>query len=80
MGNKGGRCLGLTILPPSCANCLEILEPQSPGTHRACPALYMDYFTFTVYIKDPIDRVISSDTCTSVSLFMLEADHPLFYV
>jgi hypothetical protein len=30
---KGGRCLGLTTLPPSCADCLEtvgvnILEPK----------------------------------------------------
>ena len=23
-GGKGGRCVGLAILPPSCANCLEI--------------------------------------------------------
>jgi hypothetical protein len=29
---KGGRCVGLTTLPPSCANCLEIWEPQPPGT------------------------------------------------
>jgi len=27
-----GRCAGLTILPPSCANCNEIGEPQSPAT------------------------------------------------
>ena len=26
-GGKGGRCLGLTILPPSYADCLEIQEP-----------------------------------------------------
>jgi hypothetical protein len=26
-GVKGGRSLGLTILPSSCANCLEILGP-----------------------------------------------------
>jgi hypothetical protein len=25
VGDKGGRCIGLTILPSSCANCLEIL-------------------------------------------------------
>ena len=25
---KGGRCVGLTTLPPSCADCLEIWEPQ----------------------------------------------------
>ena len=36
---KGGRCVGLTTLPPSCADCLEIWEPQPPGTLRACPGL-----------------------------------------
>jgi len=39
--NKGkdGRCLGLTTLPPSCADCLEIWEPQPPGTLCASPGL-----------------------------------------
>ena len=41
LGNKGGRCVGLTTLPPSCADCLEIWEPQPPGTLSACPGLYM---------------------------------------
>jgi hypothetical protein len=36
---KGGRCLGLTTLPRLCADCLEIWEPQPPGTLRACPGL-----------------------------------------
>jgi hypothetical protein len=26
---KGGRCVGLTTLPPSCADCLEILAASS---------------------------------------------------
>jgi hypothetical protein len=39
LGGKGGRCLRLTTLPPSCADCLEIWEPQPPGTLRACPGL-----------------------------------------
>jgi hypothetical protein len=26
-GSKDGRCLRVTTLPPSCAVCLEILEP-----------------------------------------------------
>ena len=39
LGGKGGRCVGLTTLPPSCADCLEILEPQPPGTLRACPVM-----------------------------------------
>jgi len=33
---KGGRCVGLTTLLPSCADCLEIWEPQPPGTLRVC--------------------------------------------
>jgi len=33
-GGKGGRCLRLTTLPPSCADCLEIWEPQPPGILR----------------------------------------------
>jgi hypothetical protein len=36
---KGGRRVGLTILPPSCADNLEIWEPQLLGTLRACPGL-----------------------------------------
>jgi hypothetical protein len=35
---KGGRCVGLTTLTPSCAECLEIYKPQFPGTLRACQA------------------------------------------
>jgi hypothetical protein len=27
---KDGRCVGLTTLPPSYADCLEIWEPQTP--------------------------------------------------
>ena len=35
LGGKGGRCVGLTTLPPSCADCLTIgslnlLEPSRP--------------------------------------------------
>ena len=46
LGGKGGRCVGLTIFPHSCADCLEIWEPQTPGTLRACPCLYRVCFTF----------------------------------
>ena len=41
-GSKGGRCIGLTTLLPSFADCLEIWEPQPP---RARPGLYRDCFT-----------------------------------
>jgi hypothetical protein len=42
---KSGRWLGLITLPPSCVDCLEIWEPQTPGTLRACPGLYRDCLT-----------------------------------
>ena len=47
-GGKGGRCVGLTTLPPSCADCLEIWVPRPSGTLRACPGQYRDCFTFYI--------------------------------
>jgi hypothetical protein len=46
----------MTNLPPSCADCHEILEPQPPGTLRACPGLYKYGFTITVFKKKKSDR------------------------
>jgi hypothetical protein len=46
LGGKCDRCVGLTTLPPSCADCPEIWEPQPPGTLRACPGLYKVSCTF----------------------------------
>jgi hypothetical protein len=46
MGDKGGRWIGLTALPPSCAYCLEICEPQNTGILRVCPELYRFIFMF----------------------------------
>jgi hypothetical protein len=36
LGGKNYRCLGLTTLPPSCANCLETWWPHTPGTLWNC--------------------------------------------
>jgi hypothetical protein len=41
---KGGRYVGLTTLPPSCADCLEIRGGSTPGNLRAYPGLYTDCF------------------------------------
>jgi len=35
MGDRGGRCVGVTTLPPLCADCLETWELQHPGTFWA---------------------------------------------
>jgi hypothetical protein len=32
LDSKGSRCVGLTTLPPSYADCLEIWGPKPPGT------------------------------------------------
>jgi hypothetical protein len=45
LGDKGGRCLEVTNFPPY-ADCIEIWEPQTPGTITACPGLDWDCFTF----------------------------------
>ena len=34
-----------TTLPLSRADCLEIWDPEPPGTLRACPGVYRDCFT-----------------------------------
>ena len=47
LGGKVGRCLGLTTLPPSYADCHEIWELHPPGTLRACPGLCMDCFVLS---------------------------------
>jgi hypothetical protein len=46
-GGKGGRYVGLTNLPPSCADCLKIWEPKALGTLTACPGLQWDCFSFS---------------------------------
>ena len=48
---KIGRCVQLTTLPPSWADCHEIWELQPPGALRACPVLYRDCFTFTLLVR-----------------------------
>jgi len=49
LGDKGGRCVGLTNLSHSCVECLEIWKPQPHGTLRACPGLHKDLFYLYLY-------------------------------
>jgi hypothetical protein len=53
LGGKGGQCLRLTTLPHSCADCLEILKPQPPGTLRpgqASNGIALPLLSMYVYI------------------------------
>ena len=50
LGRKSGRWVGLTTLPPSCADCLDIWEPQTPETSgpvQACNGIALPVFNFT---------------------------------
>jgi len=42
VGGKGGRCVGLTTLPPSCAECLNPLEPLGPV--QACNGIDLPFY------------------------------------
>jgi hypothetical protein len=45
MGCKGGLCVGLETLPPSCANRHELIwEPKPSGVLRTSSGLYRDCF------------------------------------
>jgi len=55
LGDKGGWCVGLTTLPPPCADCLEIWESQHPGTFRACRGLWL--YLYLPYYRAPLKRL-----------------------
>jgi hypothetical protein len=62
---KGGRCEGLTTLPTSCADCLEIWEPQPPGTLRACHGIALPLYIWAVcFSHHPVEIPVhkASDT------------------
>jgi hypothetical protein len=45
---KGGRCVGLTTLPPSCGDCLEIWEPKHSGNLRASHRIALPLLLFLI--------------------------------
>jgi hypothetical protein len=62
--SKGNRWLGLTTLPSSCADCLEIWKPQPPGTlwagidlYSHCFTSYKEYPTFYQVLAKPSQRL-----------------------
>ena len=57
-GGKGSRCIGLTTLPPSCADCLEIWKPQTPGTPSG-PVQACHGIAFLLYIRRPRDNFLT---------------------
>jgi hypothetical protein len=41
-GRKGGWCVGLANLTPSCANVKKLWESKTPGAQTTCPGLWWD--------------------------------------
>ena len=50
VGDKCGMCIGLTNLPPSCADYQNNWKHQPHRTPKACQGLHRDYLTFTFAI------------------------------
>ena len=71
LGSKGGQCVGLTTLPPSWAECLEIWEPQPPWTS---PGLYRDSFTFTSTVTLPWSIFHTLNHCFTEYVFNQQWD------
>jgi hypothetical protein len=66
LGGIGGRSLGLTTLPPSCADCLEIWKSQRPGTFGACSDLHKDCFILRVLCNIlPVVHTMTKETCVT---------------
>jgi len=42
----------LTTLPPSCADCLEMWDPQPPGTLRACNGIALPLLFYSKLLKE----------------------------
>ena len=71
---KCRRCLELKNLPPSCADCHEIWEPQPPGNLWTCPGLYRGCFTL---ITSAANKNVNTLTFWRRTFFQILA-HPVF--
>jgi hypothetical protein len=56
-GGQGGRCVGLTILPPLCADCLKILGTSNSCSSKGLSRPVMEYlYLFTSYTLTSSDN------------------------
>jgi len=74
MGGKGSWCVVLTTLSSSCADRLEIWDPQLPETLRACSVLYSHCFTFLLIANVNIQN----DVCCVMKMPTQLATFPLY--
>jgi hypothetical protein len=60
---KGGQCVGLTTLPLSRADCLEIWELQTTGTLKDYPPQCRNCFTLTCQVKCQVNATVTGKGC-----------------
>jgi len=59
LGGKVGRWVGLTTLPNSYADCLEISEPQVPRIPRVCPEIALPLCRYNNGEQNPFSSCIN---------------------
>ena len=59
LGGKSGRCVGLTNLPLSFADCLESWEPQPSETLQACNGIALLFIEVNSIIISAIHSAIA---------------------
>ena len=77
-GGKGGRCVGLTTLPPSCADCHEIWNPQSQS--RPVMVLLYLYRARTGIFITSRDGLISALLTSVRALYYRPSRHSCFHL
>ena len=70
-GGKGGRFVGLIILPSSFANCHDIWKPHPPGNLRVCSGLYRNCCTFFLALLHRYEQLTFHDTVRYCMVFVL---------
>jgi len=67
-GAKNGRCVGLTTLPHSCADCLEILEATTSLSLKGMSKPVMLWVNLYLYVYHMLHiKSVSTDTVTNSS-------------
>jgi hypothetical protein len=69
-GHKGGQYMGLTTLPPSCADYLEILEASTSWSAKGMYRPVTGYLHFLFYyLFFPVQYRNSEIVCTRILVF-----------
>ena len=86
LGGKGGRCVGLTNLPPSCADCLEISELPPSRALRVCTGFALPLFFTHKLIIDSLQfkfiwyNLVVSRQCHRNSIYSMLAIFEVYIV